>query len=190
MGFANSWRAGGIAGTDSRGIMLAGLRPGHGQVITQTVIDQPVAQVFRWLAEDDQVKKWVGGLEEVRPVSSPADGGQVGRKFRTVETYKDQRAEMEMTVTKFEKDRALSILVSSVGDPSNGFTETGDYTLTEENGRTRLKFAVQTKNFWVSPAVVRAAYHSPSQRKIRRRLSPIEESGGSRTQDELTECKL
>ena len=51
--------------------------------------------------------------------------------------------DMEMTVTRFEKDRALSILVTSLGDPGNGFTETGDYTLAEENGKTRLRFAVR-----------------------------------------------
>jgi len=47
-----------------------------------------------------------------------------------------------MEVTKFEKDRALSVLVSSVGDPKNGFTETGDYTLAEQGGKTRVRFEV------------------------------------------------
>jgi uncharacterized protein YndB with AHSA1/START domain len=127
------------------GLWLAGMRPGHGQVIAQIVIDRPAPQVFRWLTDDERVKKWIGGLGELRQVSAPSDSGEVGKKFRIIETYKDQRVEMEMEVTKYERNRALSILVSSVGDPSSGFTETGDYTLTEENGKTRLRFDVRTK---------------------------------------------
>jgi uncharacterized protein YndB with AHSA1/START domain len=142
------WILGGLVGLfvlAVGGLWLAGLRPGHGQVVAEVEIDRPAAQVFRWLAEDERVKKWVGGLTEIRQVSAPADGGEVGKKFRMVEYYNEQRVEMEMDVTKFEKDRALSILVSSIGDPNNGFTETGDYTLSEQNGKTRVRFDVQTR---------------------------------------------
>lgn len=127
------------------GFWLAGTRPGHGHVVEEIVINQPAPEVFRWLAEDDRVKKWIEGLEEVKEVSKPAGGGEVGKKFWLVEYYNGQRVEMEMTVTKFAKDHALSVLISSMGDPNNGFSETGDYTLTEENGQTRLRFEVQTK---------------------------------------------
>jgi uncharacterized protein YndB with AHSA1/START domain len=133
------------------GLWLAGLRPGNGHMVTEVVIDRPAAQVFRWLTEDERVKKWISGLEEVRPLSAPADGSEVGKKFHMVETYKNERVEMEMVVTKFEKDRALSILVSSAGDPNNGFSETGDYTLTEQDGKTHLRFDVQAKYFGFLP---------------------------------------
>jgi uncharacterized protein YndB with AHSA1/START domain len=124
------------------GLWLAGMRPGHGHVVAEVVIDRPAAQVFRWLMDDDLAKKWIGGLEEIREVSAPAGGGEVGKKLRLIESYNGQRVEMDMEVTKFEKDRALSVLVSSVGDPKNGFTETGDYTLAEQGGKTRVRFEV------------------------------------------------
>jgi len=127
------------------GLWLMGLRPGHGHAVEEIVIDRSAPQVFLWLTDDDRVKKWIGGLTEIRQISGPADGSEVGKKFRLTEYYNGQRVDMEMDITKFEKDHALSILVSSVGDPGNGFTETGDYTLSEENGKTRLHFEVQTK---------------------------------------------
>jgi len=127
------------------GLWLAGMRPGHGKIIAQVVIERPAPQVFLWLTDDERVKKWIGGLTEIRQVSASADSSEVGRKFRLVEYYNGERVEMEMDVTKFEKDRALSILVSSVGDPNDGFTETGDYTLSEQDGKTRLRFEVRTK---------------------------------------------
>jgi uncharacterized protein YndB with AHSA1/START domain len=143
-----AWILGGLVGLlvlCVAGLWLAGMRPGHGHVVAEIVVDRPAPQVFRWLAEDDRVKKWVGGLTEIRQVSAPASGGEVGKKYRIVEYYNGQRADMEMEVTKYEKDRALSLLISSVGDPNNAFSETGDYTLSEQNGKTRLRFEVQTK---------------------------------------------
>jgi hypothetical protein len=64
------------------GLWLAGMRPGHGHVVAEVVIDRPAAQVFRWLMDDDLAKKWIGGLEEIREVSAPAGGGEVGKKLR------------------------------------------------------------------------------------------------------------
>jgi uncharacterized protein YndB with AHSA1/START domain len=126
-------------------LWLWGLRTGHDVILAEVLIDRPAPQVFRYLADDDLVKKWIGGLVEIKNISIPPDGSQVGRKFHIGELYKDQRVDMELTVTRYEKDRALSIYITSLGDPNNGFTETGDYTLAEENGSTRLRFEVHTK---------------------------------------------
>jgi len=142
------WILGGLVGLVVLcigGLWLAGLRPGHGHVAEEIVVERPAPEVFRWLTDDDRVKRWIGGLTEIRPISAPGDGSEVGRKFRLTEYYNNQRVDMEMDITKFEKDHALSIFVSSIGDPNNGFTETGDYTLAEQNGKTRLRFEVQTK---------------------------------------------
>jgi uncharacterized protein YndB with AHSA1/START domain len=152
------------------GLWLAGLRPGHGHVLTEITIDRPAAQVFRWLAEDERVKKWIGGLEEIKQVSSPADGGEVGRKFRIVETYKDDRVEMEMIVTRYEKDRALSILVKSLGDPANGFMETADYTLTEQDGKTRLQFDTTANYFGFMPRLLEPIITPEAREKVQEDL--------------------
>jgi uncharacterized protein YndB with AHSA1/START domain len=126
-------------------LWLIGMRPGHDHIVAEVQIDRPASQVFRWLSDDDLVKKWIGGLVELKGISTPAEGGQVGKKFRVGEVNRDQRVDMDMTVTRYEKNRALSMFIASVGDPNNGFTETGDYTLTEENGKTLLRFEVKTK---------------------------------------------
>ena len=126
-------------------LLLWGMRPGHDHIVAEVQIDRPAPQVFRYLTDDDLVKKWIGGLAEIKVISTPADGSQVGKKFRIGEAYKDQRVDMDMTVTHYEKNRALSIFIESVGDPHNGFTETGDYTLAEQNGKTLLRFEVKTK---------------------------------------------
>ena len=88
---------------------------------------------------------------EIKSVATPVDGSQVGRKYQVGEVYNGQRVDMEMTVTRFEKDRALSLYIVSLGDPNDGFTETGDYTLAEENGKTRLRFEVKTKYLGLVP---------------------------------------
>jgi len=126
-------------------LWLAGFRSGHDRIVAEVEIDRPAAQVFRYLTDDDLVKKWIGGLVELKQIATPADGSEVGKKFRIGEVYKDERVDMEMTVTGYEKNRRLSLNIASLGDPNNGFTETGDYTLAEENGKTLLRFEVSTK---------------------------------------------
>ena len=148
------------------GLFLWGLRPSHGHVVAEVSIDRPAPQVFRFLMNDDLLKKWIGGMGELKQVSAPADGGEVGKRFRLAETYKDQRVEMDMTVTRFERNKALSILVASAGDPANGFTETGDYTLTEQNGKTLLRFDVQTKYFGVVPRLFEPIITPAAARKL------------------------
>lgn len=126
-------------------LWLFGMRPSHGHILAEVQIDRSAPQVFRWLTDDDLVKKWVSGLVEIKTISAPADGSQVGRKLQIGEVYKGERVDMEMTVTRLEQNRALSLSIASLGDPNNGFTETGDYTLAEVNGKTRLRFEVHTK---------------------------------------------
>jgi uncharacterized protein YndB with AHSA1/START domain len=161
------------------GLWLAGLRPGHGRLVAEVVIDRPPTQVFRWLTEDERVKKWIAGLEEVRPISAPADESEVGKKFHMVEVYKGERVEMEMVVTKFENDRALSILVTSVGDPTTGFAETGDYTLAEQASKTRLRFDVQAKYFGFLPRLLEPMITPEANAKLQedfRRLKALVEA--------------
>ena len=124
-------------------VWLWGMRPEHGHETAEVWIDRPAPQVFLWIQDDDRVKRWIGGLTEIRQVSAPPSG-EVGKKFHLVAFYNGQRVPMDMTITKFEKDRALSAVVSSFDDRGNGFTETADYTLSEENGKTLLRFDVHT----------------------------------------------
>lgn len=147
-------------------LWLWGMRPGHGHVVAEVQIERPAHQVFRWLTNDDLVEKWIGGLVELKEISAPADGSKVGRKFHVGEVYKGERADMEMTVTGFERDRALSLYVASVGDPSNGFTETGDYTLSEENGKTHLRFDLKSKYFGLLPRLFEPLIMPEANKKL------------------------
>jgi uncharacterized protein YndB with AHSA1/START domain len=128
-------------------LWLFSLRANHGYVAAQVEINRPPAQVFRWLTDDELVKRWIGGLAEIRDLSGTPDGPELGKKFFVSEVYEGTRVNMQMTVTRFEKDRALSVYIASLDDPRNGFTETGDYTLTDENGKTLLRFDVHTQYF-------------------------------------------
>jgi len=107
---------------------------------------------------------------EIKNISVPAAGSEVGRKFHLGEVYKDQRVDMEMTVTHCEKNRALSIYITSLGDPNNGFTDTGDYTLTEENGKTLLRFEVRTKYFGFLPRLFEPFITPEAVRKLKEDL--------------------
>jgi len=118
------------------GLWLAGLRPGHGHHSASVEINRPAAQVWRYLTADDLVKKWISGLEVIRHDSPGVQGA--GEKVYLAQSYKGKRIEMEMTMGRVEAPHTLEFTLVALGDPSNGFSEQGGYTLEERDGKTRL----------------------------------------------------
>ncbi|HVS88285.1 MAG TPA: SRPBCC family protein [Candidatus Acidoferrum sp.] len=154
-------------------LLIAGKRPNHGHIVREVAIDRPAAQVFRWITTHDLLKKWIGGLIEPRPESSPAEGSEVGRKFRIVETYKGERVDMEMEVMKFERDRDLLIRVASVGDLNNGFVETAEYRLTEADGKTRIRMEAQTDYYGYIPRLFEPLITRDARKKLKQDLNRL-----------------
>jgi hypothetical protein len=88
--------------------------------------------------------------------------------FISAKSTRNERVNMEMTVTHYEKNRSLSIYGASVGDRNKGFTETGDYTLAEQNGKTLLRFEVRTKYLGFLPQIFeRSSRPKPTKNSVR-----------------------
>jgi len=154
-------------------LLIAGKRPDHGHIVREVAIDRPAAKVFRWITTDELLKKWIGGLIELRPESSPAEGSEVGRKFRIVETYKEERVDMEMEVMRFERDRDLVVRVASTGDLNNGFVETAEYRLTEADGKTRIRIEAQTDYYGYMPRLFEPLITRDARKKLKQDLKRL-----------------
>jgi uncharacterized protein YndB with AHSA1/START domain len=154
-------------------LLIAGKRPNHGHIAREIAIDRPAAQVFRWIATEELLKKWIGGLLELRPESSPADGSEVGRKFHIIEAYKGERVEMKMEVMKFERDRDVVVRVVSAGDPNNGFVETAEYRLTEAGGKTRFRIEAQTNYYGYMPRLFEPLVTRGAKKKLKQDLKRL-----------------
>jgi uncharacterized protein YndB with AHSA1/START domain len=116
-------------------LFLAGFRKGHGWCSASVEIAQPPDRVWTYLTDDQLVMKWVSGLHVVKHLN---DTSGVGARMYMVERYKDQDTPMEMEVTGFEPNRAIRFNLHSVGDPSNGFEESGGYLLEPTSTGTKL----------------------------------------------------
>jgi uncharacterized protein YndB with AHSA1/START domain len=154
-------------------LLIAGKRPNHGRIVREVEIDRPATQVFRWITTEELLKKWIDGLKELRPESTPADGSEVGRKFRIVEVYKGERIEMKMEVVRFERDRNLTIRVASVGDLNNGFVETAEYRLTEADGKTRVRIDARTDYYGHIPRLFEPLITRDARKKLRGDLNRL-----------------
>lgn len=162
------------------GLWLVGQRPGAGMIELEIGIDRPARDVFQWLTDARALTRWIGGLEKIELVYAPPDGGEIGKKFRMTETYQDQRVQMEVVNTGFEKDRAITIEVSSTGDPKNGFRETAKYALAETDGRTVLRMNVQTEYVGLVPRLFEPFITPAAGRKLNEdlhRLKALVEAG-------------
>lgn len=154
-------------------LLIAGRRPDHGRIAREVEIDRPAAQIFRWITTEELLKKWIDGLAELRPESAPADGSEVGRRFRIVEVYKGERVEMEMEVVRFERDKDLTIHVASTGDRNSGFLETAEYALTEANGKTRVRIEGRTEYYGYVPRLFEPLITRDARKKLRGDLSRL-----------------
>ena len=131
------------------GLWLAGFRENAGRLAATVEINRPAAHVWRHLWDDKLLLQWVDGLKEIQYLNEIREGP--GARTKLVVVQGTERTEMEMLVTAVEPMRRIAFTLKSAGNPSVGFVETGEYTLTEEGGRTRLSIATHS-TYW--PAFV------------------------------------
>jgi len=145
-------------------LFLVDLRPSHGKNSATVEINRPAAHVWPYLTNDDLVKKWVSGLVEIQPLTRGEAG--VGTRFRLALIYEGQRTEMELTLTSYQPNKRMGFTLKSLGDPSAGFTEQGEYVLVEHDGRTRLTLAGQSQYYGFMPRLFEPLITPAAQKKL------------------------
>lgn len=96
-------------------------------------INRPVEEVFRYMNDPANMKKWMGGLVDVIPLTS--GGPEPGAKARQVFVENGRRIELLEEMLIYEPNRRVKIRAS--GD---AFEVTADYTLHDIGGRTRIEY--------------------------------------------------
>jgi uncharacterized protein YndB with AHSA1/START domain len=156
-------------------LMLARFRPGRGHIRAEIEIDRPAAQVFRWISREDLVRRWVGGLSEITPISSAGESGAVGKRFHMTEFDKEEnaRTEMEMTVTEYMPSEKLGVRIRSLGDLGEGFVENAEYRLSPAVGGTELIFEIQTDYYGRLPRAFEPMITRAARKKVQRDLERL-----------------
>jgi uncharacterized protein YndB with AHSA1/START domain len=152
-------------------LWLAGERPDHGKNSAHVEINRPAAQVFRYLMEDELVKKWVGGLTEIKPVEIYP--GHVGDRLRMVVALGEEKTEMEMLVTGFEENRRIDFTVSSLQGTSEGFYEKSEYLLSELEGKTQLSLGGRSEYYGFLPRLMEPVITWEAQKKLQEDLERL-----------------
>ena len=119
------------------GLFLASRRRDAGVNDVTVEIARPPAQVFRWLAERDLARKWVGGLLAIEPLTEGAV--RLGLKERALVVLGSERMALEMEVVDFEEGRRIRYQVTGLERPSIGFTEVVDFTVEPSETGTRFR---------------------------------------------------
>jgi len=146
------------------GLWLAGFRKGAGINSATIDINRPPAQVWRYLTNDDLVKKWVSGLTEIRHLTPGVEG--VGNRFEMTVVMDGERTDMEMEITAFVPNRQIGFKVKSIGHPSMGFTETGEYAIVEQDRNTLLTLTGRSRYFPFWLQLLEPLITSSAQKKL------------------------
>ena len=89
----------------------------------QIEISRPVEEVFSWLDDDEKAVQWLGGLEEIVPITE--GGNRVGAQAKHVYLENGRRIEMIEETLVYEPDRRVKIR-----GEADSFTMTAEYVLT------------------------------------------------------------
>jgi uncharacterized protein YndB with AHSA1/START domain len=153
------------------GLYLYGFRPSAGKNSATIEINRPAAQIWRHLADDELVKKWVGGLEVIRHLNPETQGA--GARTYMEERYEGDLAKMEMTIIVYDPPRHVSFSIEGVGDPSMGFSEGGDYVLVEQNGHTTLTLTASSIYHGFKPRLFEPFITPMAQKKLEEDLARL-----------------
>lgn len=104
-------------------------------------IDAPIEVVFKLLTEPEQVRRWMPSIESMETVSTPADGGPVGIRFRQRLRSGDRVSTFEGVITEFQQPERLSVRVGN-----NLFLMEFDYLLLRGPGdSTEIRYQFDSR---------------------------------------------
>src|SRR4030095_12160235 len=103
-----------------------------------TEFDHPVEEVFAYVDDDVKLRQWVGGLQETKR-TSPGEPG-VGSTFHQKLQVGKRFFEMDGVLLEYERNRRIKVKL----DADMCVMEVS-YTFEKINGRTRLKYTLESR---------------------------------------------
>jgi uncharacterized membrane protein len=114
----------------------------------EVVINRPVDQVFRFLADLDNWRQWGAGFQHVEKTTpGPVD---VGTVWKVISDVQGQSLEMTMEVTEYQIDRRFGFRTTF-----GPVVARDTFTFHPVSGGTRLEFVLELDG--VDPAAALAA---------------------------------
>jgi uncharacterized protein YndB with AHSA1/START domain len=131
-------------------------------------IARPAATVFPWLVDVDRRLRWVDGLE----ASEPLEPGEprAGSRFRETLSQHGLRTTVETTVERLDAPREIALAVRGRGVAARTIT-----TLTEQDGRTLLRSALETDRRGVAGRLVGGVVARQAGASLERSLQRLKE---------------
>ncbi len=139
------------------------------QLAIDEQIAAPIEAVFELLADPQQVRRWMPSLESIETVSTPADGGPVGRRFRHRIRTGNQVSIFEGVITEFQAPDRLSARVGN-----NVVLMEVDYLLSRGPGdSTEIRYQIESR---VTHWLLRwfgSLFHTMTQMAMRQQMQSL-----------------
>ena len=99
-------------------------------------INRPKDVVFQYIDDENNLKKWLGGLVKITPITE--GGNRVGAKTKHLYNEGGRTFEMLEETLIYEPEKRVKIK-----GQIDAFKLTADYTLTETSGKTRIDYTAE-----------------------------------------------
>ncbi|MEQ1737821.1 MAG: SRPBCC family protein [Rhodoglobus sp.] len=131
-------------------------------------IQAPVEVVFAWLDESEKALQWIGGLEQITPITE--GGNRVGARAKHVYVEGGRRIEMIEETLVYEPNRRVKIR-----GESDAFTMTAEYTLTARGDSTVLELTSDSRFTSGAMRMLAPLFAGSSNRRVMKDLRKLKE---------------
>ena len=125
-------------------LWFAGHRGDRGLIEEEVTIARPSPAIFHWISSEEQVRRWISDLVELRQDEAAPPHNP---RYRLVERIAGHKVRMRLEVLRQVPNQELGLAVSSLEVVDGGFSGEAEFKLISGEEYTRLVFTSHTEFF-------------------------------------------
>ncbi len=124
-------------------LWFASRRGDRGYIGLEVTIDRPTPEVFRWITNDELLRRWISDLVKLQKTGA-AGAAQPNSVYLIDEFVQKRRVGLSVRVTRVTPNQELEVAVKPSDESAGTYTATADFKLFPNGDYTRLVFASQS----------------------------------------------
>jgi uncharacterized protein YndB with AHSA1/START domain len=118
-------------------------RGDRGYIGLEVTIDRPTPVVFRWITNDELVRRWISDLVKLQK-TGPAGAAQPNNVYLIDEFVQKRRVGFNVRMTRVVPNQELEMVVKPTDESAGAYTAIADFKLFPNGDYTRLLFTSQS----------------------------------------------
>jgi hypothetical protein len=154
-------------------LWFAARRGDRGYIQEEVTIDRGAPVVFRWIATDELLSRWISDVTKLERSGAGKPAAQANSDLRLEEIVANQQVAFDVRITRTIPNQEIDLLVSPPAIQAGGFISNANFKLFSGGDYTRLVFTSQTNYFSLSDRIFEPILTYTTRRKLRDDLARL-----------------